>query len=313
MMVSMSDVTFIGEDLFRPESVLTTARGEIFCSDHRTGVMQLGKAKRALNGVPEGFLPNGIALLKNREVLVANLGAGGGVWRIDHDANLHPWLMEADGEPLTITNFVGIDSMNRTWVSMSTRRSPRELSFRKGVGDGFIAMVDESGARIMADGIGFTNECRVDPSGKWVYVNETFDRKLSRFPLDRNRLGQKEVVVEFDDGNFPDGLSFDEEGGVWVACVVSNRVLRVTQSGAVEVVLDDSDRAIIEAAENKYRQNELGRADVDSGSRRILGNVSSIAFGGADRRQVILGTLGNNRLATFRSSIAGAAPPHWHF
>lgn len=313
MNVSMTDLSFVGSDLSRPESVLATAAGEIFCSDHKVGVVQLGHVKRDLRGVPEGFIPNGIALLRSREFLIANLGTGGGVWRIDSEAQLHPWLLEADGEPLTVTNFVGLDTRGRTWVSVSTRRTPRERAFRADAGDGFIVMVDQDGARIVADGIGFTNECRVDPSGNWLYVNETFSRKLSRFPLRNGELGKKEVVYEFTDGNFPDGLSFDEEGGAWVACVVSNRILRITPLGAVEVILDDSDQTIIDSAEEKYRQHTLGRADVDSGSRHPLGNVSSIAFGGADLRQVYLGTLGNTQLATFRSPIAGAEPPHWRF
>ncbi len=313
MSVSMSDVSFVGCDLSRPESVLTTAAGEIFCSDHKVGVVQVGRSKRDLTGVPNGFMPNGIALLRSREFLIANLGTGGGVWKIDSEARLHPWLLEADGEPLTITNFVGLDRLGRTWISVSTRRTPRERSFRADAGDGFIVMVDQSGARIVADGIGFTNECRVDPSGNWLYVNETFGRKLSRFPLRNGELGEKEIVHEFDDGNFPDGLNFDAEGGVWVACVVSNRILRITPQGASEIILDDSEQTIIDSAEEKYRRNMLGRADVDSGSRRALGNVSSIAFGGADLRQVYLGTLGNTQLATFRSPIAGAEPPHWRF
>jgi sugar lactone lactonase YvrE len=44
-------------------------------------------------------------------------------------------------------------------------------------------MVDTRGARIVADGLGYTNECAIDISGQWLYVNETFSRRLSRFPV----------------------------------------------------------------------------------------------------------------------------------
>ena len=39
---------------------------------------------------------------------------------------------------------------------------------------------DAKGAHIVADGIGFTNECRVDPTGKWLYVNETTAKRVSQ-------------------------------------------------------------------------------------------------------------------------------------
>lgn len=315
MRISIEEVNFVGENLDRAESVLTTAAGEVFCSDHRAGVTEVGQRKRSLHGLPDGFLPNGIALLASREFLVANLDptSGGGVWMVDRDRRLSPWLLRADGEDLSVTNFVGIDEAGRIWVSVSTRRIPRELAFRAQGGDGFVVMVDSKGCRIVADGLGFTNECRVDPSGRWLYVNETFARRLSRFPIRNAALGAKEVVSEFGDGDFPDGLAFDSSGCAWVACVVSNRIVRVAKDGKQEVILDASDRAIIDGCEARFKINELGRADLDSGARCSLGNVSSIAFGGSDLKQVYLGTLGNKRLATFRSSIAGATPPHWHY
>lgn len=318
MKIELSSVTYVGADLNRPESVIATAKGEIFVSDHRCGVHQLGQPRKNLEGVPDGFLTNGIALTPEREFLVANLGVacGGGVWRIDRQHRLTPKLMEVEGVALTSTNFVAIDARGRTWISMSTRMVPRESAFNAHTADGFVAVLDQLGARIVADGIGFTNECRVDPSGRWLYVNETYGRRLSRFPIvdqDGCRLGAKEVVHQFTDGDFPDGLTFDAEGGVWVACVVSNRVVRIEPNGNASVVVEDPDAGLIATAEVHYAQGSLSRGDIDSGGTRSLSNVSSVAFGGADLRTVYLGNLAGHRLATFRSPIAGAEPPHWRY
>ena len=317
--VSLSSLRFIGEGLKRPESVIATARGELFVSDHACSVRELGQPARPVHGMPEGFLTNGIALTPEREFLVANLGntSGGGVWKMDHQRQLRPFLMEVDGEPLIFTNFVTVDARGRIWISMSTRKVPRERSFNAQADDGFIAVCDARGARIVADGIAFTNECRVDPTGRWLYVNETYGRKLSRFPImggdEHWSLGPKEVLHAFTDGDFPDGLAFDVAGGVWVACVVSNRVVRLAPDGTLEVIVEDPDPALIAAAEARYAAGLLGRADVDAGAARALRNVSSVAFGGPDLRTVYLGNLGGDRLATFRSEIAGAQPPHWHY
>ena len=316
--IDLSSITWVGADLDRPESVIVTAKGELFVSDHGCAVCELGEPKRVLSGMPEGFLTNGIALTPEREFLVANLGTscGGGVWKIDRDHRLKPLIMEADGVPLTSTNFVTIDARGRTWISMSTRHVPRQKSFNSHTADGFIALSDARGTRIVADGIGFTNECRVDPTGRWLYVNETYGRRTSRFPIfggDNCHLGAKEVVHHFTDGDFPDGLNFDAEGGVWVACVVSNRVIRIGLDGQVQTVIEDPDATLIATAESHFAQGTLTHEDVYAGGTRALRNVSSIAFGGADLRTVYLGNLGGHSLATFRSPVAGAQPPHWFY
>jgi hypothetical protein len=38
-----------------------------------------------------------------------------------------------------------------------------------------------------------------------------------------------------------------------------------------------------------------------------------VAFGGPDLKTVFLGSLFAARIATFRSPIAGAPPPHWGY
>src|SRR3546814_2422096 len=138
-------------------------------------------------------------------------------------------------------------------------------------------------------------------------------RRLSRWWLTSGRLGPRETVVEYQDGVFPDGFEFDAEGGVWCASVVSNRVVRVAPDGTQAIVLEDCDPAAVEAAMEHWRAGGFSRADMNLGAARRLANVASITFGGADRRTAYLGSLAGEALATFRSPVAGAEPPHWPF
>jgi hypothetical protein len=88
--------------------------------------------------------------------------------------------------------------------------------------------------------LGYTNECMVHPSGKWLYVNETFVRRLSRFELlGAGKLGLRETVCAFGAGTFPDGLAFDVDGNAWVTSIVSNRVVRVSPAGEQTIWLED--------------------------------------------------------------------------
>ncbi|WP_167772637.1 SMP-30/gluconolactonase/LRE family protein [Ramlibacter henchirensis] len=316
MGITVADLAFVGSDLERPESVLVTS-SDVFAADHVCGVVRVDGERTPLRDVPEGFLPNGIALTQAGEFLIANLGDEGGVWRIDADHRLHPFLLEVNGRQLRNCNFVGYDDVGRLWVSVCTQQRPRMKAFNRHVADGYIVLVDEHGARIVAEGLGFANECRVDPTGNWLYVNESTSRVLSRFPIEnvdgRARLGLKEQVYTFTDGDFPDGLNFDVEGGVWVACVVSNRVVRIDLAGRREVILDDADPLLVAEAEQKWTIDGLDDAVARAGLTRTLHNVSCVAFGGDDMKTVYLGSLAGKRLATFRAEIAGARPAHWQF
>ena len=312
-LVPLSAISWIGHGLRRPECVLTTARGEVFCGDHHSGIAEVGRAKRDIVGAPPGFMPNGVAMLPDRQFLIANLGPGGGVWRLDHDWRLYPHLLEADGELLRVCNFVGVDATGTEWISVSTKAFPRERSFRPGYADGFIVRKDRNGARIVADGIGFTNECRVDPTGRWLWVAETVTKRISRYPLIGPRLGPKEIMHSFGDGEFPDGFAFDSEGAAWVACVLANRVVRIEATGRRTLILDDADPTDVTEGEAFFRADEGGRHHIELGARRSLGNIASVAFGGPDLRTVYLGNLAGSAIPTFRSPITGAAPVQWRF
>jgi sugar lactone lactonase YvrE len=316
--IDLDAIEFVGAGLSRPECVLTTLSGDLFVSDRRGGVSVVrpdgSSTLIEARGRPEGFLPNGIALLPDRDILIANLSPPGGVWRLkpDGQANLH--LSEVDGRSLPPINFVGLDRAGRIWITVSTRLLPREKAFRKDQADGFIIVQDVRGPRIVADGLGYTNEAIVDPTGRWLYVNETVARRTSRFPIHPDAsLGEKEVVAEYPPATFPDGLAFDAEGGVWIVSVASNRVIRVAPDGSQQIVLEDADPEVLGQVAEAYDRDRFGRDEMDAGRSRPLGNLASIAFGGDDLRKVYLGSLHGERLASFRSPIAGAEPVHWTF
>jgi SMP-30/Gluconolactonase/LRE-like region len=319
--IPLSSLGEVGAGLVRPECVLATAAGDIYSADWRGGVAHLRPdgsqalyAGRGLDGLE--MRPNGIALLRDGSFLLAQLGAeDGGVYRLQRDGQVEPWLLEVDGTPLPPTNFVVEDRAGRFWVTVSTRLMPRALGYRRSCDDGFIVRVDARGAAIAADGLGYTNEVAVHPSGRWLYVNETFARRLSRFVLHEDgTLGAKEVITEFGPGTFPDGLAFDEAGNAWVVSIVSNRLIRVAPDGTQTLWLEEADRASLDAVEQAYNADALGRPHLDHNPGRTLRNISSIAFAGPDRRTAVFGCLLGDRLVTLPAMPApGVAPTHWSY
>jgi len=317
--IALSALRFTGSGLKRPECVLATAGGALYTADWRGGVAQTrsdGSQQLFSASLPAGrpLRPNGIALRADGSFLLADLGdTQGGIFHLQRDGTVTSFLDAIDGVPLPPSNYV-VEDGKRTWLTVSTRHQPRALAYRSDIADGFVAVVDERGARIVADGLGYTNEALPSPDGRWLYVNETFSRRLTRFRIGADAsLSGRETVTTFGHGTYPDGMTFDAEGGIWITSIVSNRVIRVLTDGSQELMLEDCDAAHVENAEQAFLSGTMGRPHLDHAGGRLLKNISSLAFGGPGLRTAYLGCLLDERIAYFDAPVAGHPPYHWNF
>lgn len=312
-------LTYSGSGLNRAECVLAHSSGTLVASDWTgpggvTVIAPDGKAGRLLAREGQKQLrPNGIALEDGGSILAAHLGeTDGGIFRLYTDGMVEPVLTEIDGVPLPPTNFI-YRGAHRLWITVSTRHSPRQLAYRADIADGFIVVLDKLGARIAADGLGYTNECVLSADGTRLYVNETFGRRTTQFRVSGGTLSDRQTVAVYGEGVYPDGVTADSQGALWVTSIVSNRVLRVSPGGTVTTILEDADPETVAEAETAYRERRMGAPHLNAPHRGdpALANVSSLAFGGPDLRTAYLGTLAGNRIAAFRLEAVGIAPPHW--
>lgn len=319
--IDPGSLSFAGFGLNRPECVLCLPNGTLATADWRGGVAltrpdgseRLILADRPVAGEP--LKPNGIALQRDGSFLIAHLSETvGGVFRLDRDGTLTPVLTEIDGAPLPPTNFVMVDRRDRIWVTVSTRVVPRHSTRRPGHADGFIVLIDNGAARIVADGLAFANEVRFDAGETHLYAVETFGRRILRFPVAENGdLGGRSVFTEFGAGTFPDGIAFDEMGGLWATGIFSNRILYIDPAGQWQIVIEDQDHAEIERIESAFLDGSLAADPAFRLPARTLGSSASIAFGGPGRRMAFIGTLLNDRLPFFRAPVPGLALPHWFY
>jgi sugar lactone lactonase YvrE len=309
--IGLDGITFVASGLARPECVLATRRGDLYVSDKRGGVTQIAPdgAQRLIGG--SSLIPNGIALLRDGSFAIANLSDDGGVWRLHPDGRIAPEVSEIAGRRLGSVNFVRTDSLGRLWICVSTVR-PGENQYRTDIADGFIALKDDHGIRVVATDLVWTNECWPDETRGLLYVNETFGRRLTRFDMAPDgTLTNRVTIASFEHGDYPDGIGLDAAGGIYVVSVGSNRLIRIAPDGRREVIIEDSDPAHLDALETALHARQLTRPMIHESHSRMLGNTSSIAFGGPDRRTAYLGSLAGDRLATFRAPAPGVAPAHW--
>ncbi|MEM8853088.1 MAG: SMP-30/gluconolactonase/LRE family protein [Pseudomonadota bacterium] len=319
--IDLSSLTFHGHGLKRPECVLAHQSGLLFTADWTGpgGVAiidpQSGGVHRLLARDPHANLkPNGIWLEEGGSFLIARLDdTEGGVFRLYPDGRHEAVLTEVDGAPLPPTNFVVKDRHGRLYVTVSTRAVPRHHAAKGDGGDGFIVLVPQDGpARIVADGLGYTNECLVSADGAHLTVNETFARVTSRYKIaDDGSLSDRTILARYGEGIYPDGLTPDQDGGLWITSIISNTVLRLAPDGSVTTMMEDRDAERVARVEAAYQNGALDRALLDAPHNGPLKNVSSLAFGGKGMKTAYLGCLLGDSIATAPSPFKGAEPCHY--
>lgn len=318
--LQLGEISRIGSGLTRPECVLTMADGDLYASNGAGGVSRIRPDGRvthylgtSVTGTP--LAANGFALMRDGSFLIAPV-KGGPVQRLYRDGRVELFLDEVEGETLRAPNFVLLDQQERVWICVLTRCDRTSMThFPRQQRDGFIALADAHGVRIVADNIGFPNEVRIDPTGRYLYTNETLATRLLRYPiLAGGALGACEVVCEFDETNMFDGFTLDSEGGAWITTLVSNRLWYVAPDGTPHQVIEDcAAEAVGQLAVHQRSDQGLPLAFLYDIHPRTLCNISSVAFGGPTLRRAYMGNLRGASLYAFDAPVAGMQPAHWHY
>ena len=334
--VDRDAIRYVGTDLQRPECILAERDGTLWAADARGGVMriapdgsqrfigqradarfgtaQAGSAQDFEAKFTQGTLPNGLAFAANGDILISNFGTDL-LEVMTRDGATRTLYDRIDGMPIGKVNFVLRDSRDRIWVTVSTRVNPWTAAAASRVRDGYIAVVDGQGLRVVADGFHFTNEVRLDAREEWLYIVETTGPCITRMRLDESggsvRLTDREVFGPSHLGGYPDGIAFDAHGNLWCTLVMTDQLIALTPQGDKRLLLDDGDP---EASANLLQRMDAGTVrpeDMQRAHGSIAPWMASVTFGGPDLRTVYLGSLLGTRIPFFRSPVPGLPMVHW--
>ncbi|MBP7567839.1 MAG: SMP-30/gluconolactonase/LRE family protein [Burkholderiaceae bacterium] len=335
--VDRAALRYVGDGLQRPECILAERDGSLWAADARGGVTHIApdgtqrfigqRADARFSSAADeqaddfeakfttGTLPNGLAFAANGDILISNFGTDvlevmsrDGATRLMYD--------RIDGQPIGKVNFVLRDSKDRIWLTVSTRVNPWTAAAARRVQDGYIAVVDAHGIRVVADGFHFTNEVRLDAKEEWLYIVETTGPHITRMRLDESQPGgvqlkDREVFGPSHLGGYPDGIAFDSFGNLWCTLVMVDQLIALTPQGERRLLMDDGNP---EASRNLLDRMAAGTVTAED-MQRAHGTVApwmaSITFGGPDLRTVYLGSLLGTRIPYFTSPVAGLPMVHW--
>lgn len=329
--VDRAAIRHVGHGLQRPECILAERDGTLWTADARGGAMRIALDGQQRLVVPstvpgaeapadfearsvqsQGSLPNGMAFLPGGEIVVANWGTDS-VEVMTWDGQVRRLFDRIDGKPLGKANFVLRDRRGRIWLTVTTQTKPWTDSINARASDGYVALIDEKGARIVAEGFEGTNEVRLDADEGWLYVVESNARRISRLKVRADgSLGEREVYGPRKLPGFPDGFAFDAFGNLWITLVMADRLVAITPDGELLTLLDDGNPEATRALDAHYEARTLTPEIMAAACGTLAPWMASLTFGGADLQTVYLGSLRGTTLPSFRSPVPGLAPIHWN-
>ncbi len=232
-------------------------------------VTPAGVAEVWLN-MPEGSLGNGIRFDRKGRMFVADY-AGHNVLLVDPRSRaVKVFAHEAR---MNQPNDLAISARGILYAS--------DPNWQAGTGQ--IWRVDTKGrVRLVAEGMGTTNGIEVSPDGKTLYVNESVQRNVWAFRIERDgSLSGKRLLRQFPDHGF-DGMRCDTKGNLYI-----------TRYGKGTVVVMDPDGKILR--------------EVD-----VLGKrPSNLCFGGPDGRTCYVTEVEHGRLVMFQTEHSGLEWARW--
>lgn len=193
--------------------------------DHRINRLSLADDR------VEGFVqPDYAAWIIERERGGFIAGVGLDIVALDLPPNTRTPIGSVDrGVPGNRLNDAKADAAGRIWAGTMPASCDRPTgAFYRVDTDGLIAQVDAPYT--------IANGPAMDPDGRFLLHTDTALRTIFRFEMrDDGSLGPRVpfIVFEADWGN-PDGMTFDAEGHLWVACWGAGCVTRFTPKGTRE-------------------------------------------------------------------------------
>jgi len=329
--IDTNAISYIGQDLQRPECILAEKSGTLWTADSRGGVVRISqdgsqeivtqriseqfkKADSEASRYLQGTLPNGLAFARSGDILISNFGTD----RLEimtRSGESKVLADEIDGEAIGKVNFVLRDSKDRIWITVSTKIKNWMNALRPDLDDGYIARYIEGKFRIMATGFHFTNEIRMDAKEEYMYVAETTGGCISRMRVNQDgTLGQRETFgpSSLGKGAWPDGIAFDSYGNLWGTCVYSDKLWAISPQGDLRTFLDEGDPVKVAALEEQFFAGAVTEDVLFSTGKGIAPWMASVTFGGPDLRTLYIGSLRANRLPYFRAPVAGLPMVHWN-
>ena len=262
MKIRIEDVAIFADGLDHPECVAVHPDGSVWAGGEGGQIYRISSDGAKVEEVnnTKGFIL-GIAFSPDASWLAVCDLKNKCVWKLALSNNkLEKFATGAESENFNIPNYAVFSRSGKLFVTESG-------AFRKVTGKIFCFDEDGNG-KIWHDGpFNFANGAALDADEKYLYVACTWLPGVERIEInDNGTAGKREVFCTLPQ-TCPDGIAFDDEQNLYVACYAPNSIFKVTKEQEVSLLIDDWEA-------------------------HTLSNPTNIAFGGKNFDQLFSANLG---------------------
>ncbi len=250
---SVDAVEIFGQGVLKAEGVVVDKEGNAY-GGGRNGVIYKvnpeGKVSE-LTTLPEGSIPNGIAMDRQGNLVYCDLGKKA-MMRVTQGGQVSMIADRVGTLALTLPNFASYDAEGNLYVSNSSTRDINTalVELSKPEPNGALVCIRPDGkGEVVATGIYLANGTAIDPKEEAVYLLESARNDCLRIAIKKDgTFGQPEIYSK-DFPALPDGMAFDVEGNLYVTLpavvkeggmVEANQIIKIDTNGNWSLLIDDS-------------------------------------------------------------------------
>lgn len=307
--IPLSDVELVADGLHRPEGVVALRDGSVAVASSQSACTIIAP-DGSRREVGRAYHANGIALDGQGRLIVANYGLidglPGNLQRVDLETGETTDLaMRIDGRSLTSSNYPAVGPNSEIYCSHTQWSEPQNIGATDA--QGFVYKIGANGeAQRVCDGFRMANGICFSADFEHLFIAQTAAGNVLR--LTRRGDGgygspqqygpalgeapdniQAPIIYamspqERGRSGHTDGVALDVAGNLYVTLPFANAIVAITPVGDVVDIIRDTESL-------------------------KLRHVTSIAFGGADRRTLYISSMRNNTLWRARVDTPGLALP----
>ncbi len=270
----LSEFRTLADGLDHPEGVAAGPDGTLYAGGEQGQVYKIapdGSVQQV--GMVDGFAL-GLALDAESNIYICET-TGRTVKKVTPGGEVSVYSAGAPERPFVTPNYPAFDAAGNLYVADSGHWNGN---------DGCIFVVRPDGhTGIFSDQVtAFPNGLAIGPDGKWLYVVVSELPGIVRIAIeDDGSAGAIEVVIELP-RNVPDGIAFDQDGTLFIACYAPNVVYQLTSDGRLDILGYDWQNTQLSAPTN-------------------------IAFIGERRTTMVIGSLSRWHLTSIEMETPGLA------
>lgn len=233
------DGTMTTPQLDHAEGLAFDAQGNLYCGGERGQIYRLERGSKKFEQVAstDGFCL-GMAFDRHGDLYVCDSKHAAVFKFSPATGRLEKFADGAPGHKMRIPNYPAFDRQGYLYVSDS-------YDF-KVPGPGIFRFTPEGEGELWcAQDFDFCNGLAFTPDGRYLYVAESYPSHISRIPIQPDgSAGRKEEVGVI--GTVPDGLAFDAQGRLYIACYEPSVIYRHDPaSGQTETVYHDIEAVVM--------------------------------------------------------------------